>query len=113
MRDGAEHRSGSEADSFGATRCCDAEGVSDESFHCATCADEGVPMRVVEVREGGTALCLGEVEVMTDLVGPVEPGDGLLVHAGVALQRVDGRRLDEARQGAEGSALPAPERGQA
>jgi hypothetical protein len=43
-------------------------------------------MRVTEVTEG-LALCDG-VEVMTDLVGPVEPGDELLVHAGVALVRL-------------------------
>jgi hydrogenase maturation factor len=61
----------------------------DDPFHCTTCSDEGVPMRVVEARDGGTALCEGEVEVMTDLVGAVEPGDSLLVHAGVALQRLD------------------------
>jgi hypothetical protein len=65
------------------TRDCD--GL----HHCTTCSDEGVPMRVVEARAGGTALCEGDVEVMTDLVGAVEPGDGLLVHAGVALQRLD------------------------
>jgi len=46
-------------------------------------------MRVVEARDGGTALCEGDVEVMTDLVGAVEPGDNLLVHAGVALQRLE------------------------
>jgi hydrogenase maturation factor len=43
-------------------------------------------MRVVEARDGALALCEGGVEVMTDLIGPVEPGDVLLVHAGVALQ---------------------------
>jgi hydrogenase maturation factor len=60
----------------------------DDPYHCTTCSDEGVPMRVVETRTGGTALCEGDVEVMTDLVGEVEPGDSLLVHAGVALQRL-------------------------
>ena len=54
--------------------------------HCVTCSDEGVPMRVTEVR-GDTVVCDG-LEVMTDLVGPVEPGDELLVHAGVALVRL-------------------------
>jgi hydrogenase maturation factor len=54
--------------------------------HCITCSDEAAPMRVVEVRADGTALCDGAVEVMTDLVGAVEPGDAVLVHAGVALQ---------------------------
>ncbi len=64
--------------------------MSAEPFHCTTCSDEGVPMRVVDVRPDGTALCEGGVEVMTDLVGAVESGDILLVHAGVALQRLDG-----------------------
>ncbi len=60
-----------------------------DPLHCVTCSDEGVPMRVVEAQAGETALCEGDVEVMTDLVGAVEPGDNLLVHAGVALQRLD------------------------
>ena len=55
--------------------------------HCVTCSDEAVPMRVVEVRADGTALCDGDVEVMTDLVGAVAPGDELLVHAGTAIAR--------------------------
>jgi hydrogenase maturation factor len=57
-----------------------------EDGHCVTCSDEGVLMRVTEVRDG-VALCSG-VEVMTELVGQVEPGDQLLVHAGVALVRL-------------------------
>ena len=58
------------------------------SIHCVTCSDEAVPLRVTEIREDGTALCDG-IEVMTDLVGTVEPDDLLLVHAGVALARVE------------------------
>jgi hypothetical protein len=58
------------------------------SDHCVTCSDEGVAMRVVKVEPGGIALCDGGLEVMTDLVGPVEPNDELLVHAGVALARL-------------------------
>ena len=42
-------------------------------------------MRVVEVRDGNLALCEDGSEVMTELVAPVAAGDGLLVHAGVAL----------------------------
>lgn len=53
-----------------------------------TCADEAVPLRVLSVVADGTVLCEGEVEVMTDLVGEVEPGEDLLVHAGVALARL-------------------------
>jgi hypothetical protein len=66
------------------------------SDHCVTCSDEGVEMRVVEAREDGIAVCDGG-EVMTDLVGPVRPGDGLLVHAGVAIARLEPRpRLGDA-----------------
>ena len=62
--------------------------MSCDQNHCVTCADQAVPMRVDEVRADGIAVCDG-VEVMTDLVGVVEPGTVLLVHAGVALQRAD------------------------
>ena len=56
--------------------------------HCVTCSDEGVPMRVLELEDDGLARCDGG-DVMTDLVGPVAPGDTLLVHAGVALARIE------------------------
>jgi hydrogenase maturation factor len=57
--------------------------------HCVTCSDEGVAMRILEVREGGIAVCAGDVEVMTDLVGEVRPGEEVLVHAGVAIARLE------------------------
>ncbi|HEY1479122.1 MAG TPA: HypC/HybG/HupF family hydrogenase formation chaperone [Gaiellales bacterium] len=64
----------------------------DAGTHCITCSDEGVPMRVVETTEHGVARCATESgetsEVMCDLVGAVAPGDGVLVHAGVALTRL-------------------------
>jgi hydrogenase maturation factor len=44
-------------------------------------------MRVLEIA-GDVVLCEGGVEVMTDLVGSVEQGDELLVHAGVALVKL-------------------------
>ena len=53
-----------------------------------TCSDEAVPLRVLATYDDGTALCDGDVVVMTDLVGTVAPGDELLVHAGTALARV-------------------------
>ena len=59
-----------------------------EDGHCVTCSDEAVPLRVDSVLDDGTASCEGQ-EVMTELVGVVEPGDELLVHAGVALARVE------------------------
>jgi len=65
-----------------------------DPFHCVTCADEGVAMRVVAVdAERGLALCAapgGERQsVEIALVGPVAPGDLLLVHAGTALAALD------------------------
>jgi hydrogenase maturation factor len=59
----------------------------DNDGHCITCSDEGVPMRVIETAGSGIAICDG-VEVMTELVGDVAPGDELLVHAGVALVKL-------------------------
>ena len=60
----------------------------ESTHHCVTCSDEGVPLRVRAVRDDGTALCDDGSEVMVDLVAPVEPGDEVLVHAGVALARL-------------------------
>ena len=57
--------------------------------HCVTCSDEGVLSRVVESRPDALALCDDGHEVMTDLVGPVEIGDVLIVHAGIAIARVE------------------------
>jgi hydrogenase maturation factor len=63
--------------------------MTGDDGHCVTCSDEGVELRVLEARADGIAVCEGEVEVMTDLVGAVEAGDAVLVHAGVAIARVD------------------------
>jgi hydrogenase maturation factor len=60
-----------------------------EDGHCVTCSDEVLPMRVLEVRDDGIAVCDGGVEVMVDLVAPLVPGDQVLVHAGVALRLVE------------------------
>jgi hydrogenase expression/formation protein HypC len=59
------------------------------SDHCVTCSDEAVPLRVTRVCDGATAVCEPDVEVMTDLVGTVEVGEMLLVHAGVAIARAE------------------------
>ena len=63
------------------------------SEHCITCSDEGVPMEVLRLDdERGIALCVAEdgskSSVEIELVAPVERGDSLLVHAGVALVRL-------------------------
>ena len=62
------------------------------TFECITCGDEATPMRVVRVdEERGLALC-AEADgtrrtVEIELVAPVNAGDEVLVHAGVALVR--------------------------
>jgi hydrogenase maturation factor len=60
--------------------------------HCITCGDQGLPLRVVALEGDGLARCSGDVAagepdaiVDVQLVGPVAPGDLVLVHAGVAL----------------------------
>jgi hydrogenase maturation factor len=64
----------------------------DHDEHCITCGDVAVEMTVLMVdSERGLALCEADGEretVEIELVAPVGPGDGLLVHAGTALQRV-------------------------
>ncbi len=60
--------------------------------HCITCGDEAVAMEVV--RENGSyAMCRDDEsqlhEVAIDLVEPVGAGDGVLVHAGVAIRRLE------------------------
>ena len=61
---------------------------------CITCGDVAVPMRVV--RTGGAdglADCVteegDEAAVDVTLVDDVAPGDGVLVHACVAIQRLE------------------------
>jgi hydrogenase expression/formation protein HypC len=68
--------------------------VSECGDHCITCSDEGIPMEVERIdTDRGLALCAADdgskstVEIA--LVEPVEPGDRLLVHAGVALVGLD------------------------
>jgi hydrogenase maturation factor len=58
---------------------------------CITCGDVAVAMTVSAV-VGVDALCRDdqgrEEQVATELVGPVTPGDSVLVHAGVAIERL-------------------------
>jgi hydrogenase maturation factor len=67
-------------------------GVVSCGDHCITCSDEGVPMLVLSSGADGLAVCATEdgsqSDVLTDLVGAVQEGDRLLVHAGVALTRL-------------------------
>lgn len=66
----------------------------DTDFHCITCSDEAVSVRVISV-DHATALAqvavgdsTGEVDI--SLIDGVSPGDTLLAHGGVALAHVDG-----------------------
>ena len=63
----------------------------DPYAHCITCGDEGIPMRVERAieplatcRDGGRTAH----EVDVELVWPVQVGDELLVHAGVAIRNL-------------------------
>lgn len=64
--------------------------------HCVTCADEGIPMRLVLVIDPHLAVCEDgrgrRQDVMTGLVHDASVGDTLLVHAGTALLRLDHER---------------------
>ena len=64
-----------------------------DDHHCITCSDEGIAMRVVGRDADGLVLCAASgqspTSVMADLVAPVSEGDLLLVHAGVALLRLE------------------------
>ena len=56
--------------------------------HCVTCSDEGAPMRVVRVNDQGLALCedaCGKRYTVEIALVDAQPGDEVLVHAGVAL----------------------------
>ena len=61
---------------------------------CITCGDVAVVLTVASV-VGSDAQCRDdggrEELVATELVGDVQPGDRVLVHAGVAIERVTER----------------------
>jgi hydrogenase maturation factor len=63
-----------------------------EPLRCITCADEGIEMRVVTITQCG-AHCRAadgtDQRVEIELVEPVAVGDRLLVHAGVAIARLE------------------------
>ena len=71
----------------GSTSCSPEHG-------CITCSDEGILMRVVDPDgDDGLALCQdpdgARHTVEVALVSPVRAGDSLLVHAAVALTRLE------------------------
>jgi hydrogenase maturation factor len=65
----------------------------DHQTGCITCGDVAVALTVTRVdADRGLALCRDEdgaaETVETELVGPVAPGDEILVHAGTAIARL-------------------------
>ena len=58
---------------------------------CVVCSDAGIPVQVVSM-EGDDALCEDEAgnraQIAVELVTPVEVGEVLLTHGGVAIGRV-------------------------
>jgi hydrogenase maturation factor len=60
---------------------------------CITCGDVAVSMRVMRVGEDGLADCESEdgqaASVEIGLIDEVRPGDAVLVHARVAIQRLE------------------------
>ena len=65
---------------------------------CVVCSDAGIPVRVVSI-EGDDALCedaAGSRErIAVELVAPVQPGEVLLTHGGVAIGKVAARGEEE------------------
>jgi hydrogenase maturation factor len=63
--------------------------ANDCGDHCITCSDEGIPMQVERIDDvRGLALCAaedGSKSTVEIALVSVEPGDRVLVHAGVAL----------------------------
>ena len=57
---------------------------------CVVCSDMGIPLRVVAV-EGDDAICEdsagARISIAIELVHPVEVGEILLTHGGVAIGR--------------------------
>ena len=58
---------------------------------CITCSDAGIPVRVVSL-DGDDAVCEDSIgnraEIAVELVTPVQIGETLLTHGGVAIGRV-------------------------
>ena len=59
---------------------------------CVVCSDAGIPVRVISIK-GDDALCEdragNRAEIAVELVTPVEIGEVLLTHGGVAIGKVE------------------------
>jgi hydrogenase maturation factor len=58
---------------------------------CITCSDAGIPVRVISIQDDD-ALCEdaagNRTDIAVELVAPVQPGEILLTHGGVAIGKV-------------------------
>jgi hydrogenase maturation factor len=71
-------------------------GCLDDPLHCVTCSDEAVRGRVLRIGSGGIASVQFEAaieEVSVELI-EAAPGDIVLVHAGVAIARLDDSSIE-------------------
>ena len=63
---------------------------------CVVCADAGIPVRVISI-EGNDAHCEdsagNQTEIAIELVAPVQIGEVLLTHGGVAIGKVETKEL--------------------
>jgi hydrogenase assembly chaperone HypC/HupF len=63
---------------------------------CVVCSDAGIPVRVISIQDDD-ALCEDVAGIRTDiaveLVAPVQHGEILLTHGGVAIGRVKTEKL--------------------
>lgn len=66
--------------------------IPDAHGHCPVCADEAIPGRVLALRPFNMALVempQAQQEVALDLIDDAQVGDQLLVHAGVAIAKIE------------------------
>jgi hydrogenase assembly chaperone HypC/HupF len=63
---------------------------------CVVCSDTGIPVRILSI-EGDDALCEdaagNQTEIAVELVAPVQIGEILLTHGGVAIAKVQTKEL--------------------
>jgi len=63
---------------------------------CVVCSDAGIPVRVISI-EGDDALCEdsagNQTEIAIELVAPLQIGEVLLTHGGVAIGKVETKEL--------------------
>ena len=63
---------------------------------CVVCSDAGIPVRVLSI-EGDDALCEdsagNQTEIAIEFVVPVQFGEVLLTHGGVAIGKVETKEL--------------------